>query len=117
MKKIVALSFTLTFILAAVAADGKAEKAKATNYKEVLKEIAYPQASMEQGIEGRVIVELRINKSGEMISYTFKSYPSIDMKEVVEESLKKITFAPATNRKGEAVNGRVTLPVNFQLSI
>ncbi|MEP1097306.1 MAG: TonB family protein [Cyclobacteriaceae bacterium] len=117
MKKLIVLTFTLAFVFAAYAGNGKAEKPKATNYKEVLKEIAYPQASMEQGIEGKVIVELKINKAGEMVSYKFKSYPCSDMKEVVEQSLMKITFAPATNKKGEAVNGRVTLPVNFQLTI
>ncbi|MEP5610601.1 MAG: energy transducer TonB [Cyclobacteriaceae bacterium] len=117
MKKLIALTFTLAIVFASYAGDGKAEKPKATNYKEVLKEIVYPQASMEQGIEGKVIVELKINKSGEITNYKFKSFPCSDMKEVVESALTKMTFVPATNKKGQTVNGRITLPVNFQLTI
>ena len=117
MKKILALSFTLAIVFASYATNGNAEKPQATNYKEVLKQIVYPQSSIEQGIEGKVIVELKINKAGEITNYKFKSYPCDDMKEVVESSINKITFLPATNKKGEAVKGKITLPVNFQLTI
>ncbi len=117
MKKLITLSFAFAIVLCSYAGNGKAEKPTATNYKEVLKEIVYPQASVEQGIEGKVVVDIKVNKLGEIVSYRFKSYPCRDLKEAVESSLTKITFLPATNKKGEAVNGRVTLPINFQLTI
>ncbi len=90
---------------------------KATNYKEVLKGIKYPVTCRENGVEGTVIVLLKISKTGEMVNYQFKSAPSEDLQVAVENSLSQLTFTPAKNKVGQAVAGKLTLPVNFKLSI
>ena len=117
MKKLVVLTFLLAFVTVAFAGNGKGEVAKAVNYKQVLKEIQYPQVCREKGIEGKVIVMLKIDKHGNIKNYKFKEYPCTDLKIAVEAVLPSMVFEPARNESGEAVAGKIALPVNFQLSI
>lgn len=117
MKKITILAFTLTFVLVSYAGSGVAESPKATNYKEILKEIEYPQVCRKRGIEGKVIVMLNVDKYGEVTSHEFKASPSSDMEEAVEAAIPSMTFKPAVDEDGENVAGKITLPINFKLSI
>ncbi|MEQ9406000.1 MAG: energy transducer TonB [Cyclobacteriaceae bacterium] len=117
MKKLVALTFLLAFVFASYAGNGGIENPKATNYTQVLKDIKYPQVCREKGIEGKVIVMLNIDKYGKITNYEFKSSPCSDLREAVEVALPGLKFKPAIDEDGEAVAGKLTLPVNFKLTI
>ncbi len=117
MKKLILLSFTLALFFASYAENDKAEAPKMNNYKQVLSEIEYPQVCREKGIEGKVIVMLRISAQGEITDYEFKAAPCTDLEEVVEASLPKMKFTPATDKDGNAIAGIITFPVNFKLTI
>jgi TonB family protein len=117
MKKIIAIVFTLIFVFTSFAGNGIAENPKTINYEEVLKGIEYPQVCREKGIEGRVIVLLSINKLGEITDYNFEAFPCSDLKEAVEDALPNMSFKPAINEQGQAVDGQLALPVNFKLTL
>ena len=117
MKKVFTLIMVVAFTLTLNAQNELGEGPKATNYKEVLKEIEYPKVCREKGIEGRVVVALEINKEGKVMGYEFLASPCSDLRVAVESSLSKLIFQPATDVNGKAVDGKITLPVNFQLSI
>ena len=120
MKKIFTLIILTAFVFVLHAQSSGTQaytNPKATNYKEVLKGIEYPQVCREKGIEGTVLVVLNINENGTMTNYKFKSAPCDDLQTAVENSLSKLTFEPAKNPQGQAVRGKLTLPVQFKLSI
>ncbi|MEM6735293.1 MAG: energy transducer TonB [Bacteroidota bacterium] len=118
MKKILMMILTICFVLNVYAQeDTYARVVEVTNYKEVVSKIQYPRNCKEQGIEGRVIVSLKIDESGNLISHEFVSFPCVDMKEVVKNALSGFTFKPAINQDGQTIASRITLPVNFELSI
>ncbi|MEM9339473.1 MAG: energy transducer TonB [Bacteroidota bacterium] len=115
MKRV--LTFVMMNAMAFALFAGENEAPKATNYKEVIKEIEYPQVCREKGIEGTVVVLLKISETGEIMNYRFNAAPCKDLQKAVEKSLSKLTFTPATNEVGQAVVGKIALPVNFKLSI
>lgn len=97
--------------------DGKAENPKPMNYKEVVSNIEYPLVCKEKGIEGMVLVTLKIDQTGKVINHRFESYPCTDLRDAVKAVLPNLSFTPAKNSKGEAVVGRISVPVNFKLTI
>lgn len=117
MKKIFTLAITALFVFAASASNGAGELAKISNYKEVVSKIEYPQVSKEQGIEGKVIVAINIDAMGNIKDYKFLSSPCPNLSKAVENSIKNLEFAPATDKDGNAIAGKVVLPVDFKLTL
>lgn len=97
--------------------NGEAESPKATNYKEVISQIEYPQVCKEKGIEGTVIVTLKIDETGNVINHEFGSYPCTDLRDAVKAVIKDLKFMPAKNANGTSVVGKIAVPVNFKLTI
>ncbi len=119
MKKQI-LSLVMIFFVVGVMANGgekKAESPKSINYKEVLSKIEYPRVCKEKGIEGKVIVTVKVDTEGKVINHEFESYPCTDLRDAVKNILPELRFTPATNEKGEAVVGKIAVPVNFKLTI
>lgn len=113
------LIFTLVFfVFGAFATNGgKEESPKATNYKEVISKIEYPKVCKAKGIEGTVVVTLKIDKTGKVINHEFGSYPCTDLRDAVKDVIKDLEFTPAKDAKGNAVVGKIAVPVNFKLTI
>ena len=118
MKKTLLMLLSVCFILIVNGQPlSTAKVAEVTNYKEVLSQIEYPQVCKEKGIEGKVIVSLKVDADGNLVSHEFITYPCSDLKGVVTEALPKLKFSPAINQHGDAVAGRITMPINFKLTI
>ena len=119
MKRILTITMMTAFTVFVFASslEAQGQNPKATNYKEVLKGIEYPKVCREKGIEGTVLVSLKINEKGDILNYKFKSAPCEELQTAVEKSLDKLKFEPAKNQHGQAVIGRLVLPVNFRLTI
>ena len=119
MKKTLLFLAMALFVLGSHAnnGEGKAENPKPMNYKEVVSNIEYPLECKEKGIEGQVLVTLKIDKDGKVINHRFESYPCTDLRDAVKAVLPKLNFEPAKNDNGEAVVGRIAVPVNFKLTI
>lgn len=119
MKKQVLILVMMLFVLGAQAYGGnnKAVNPKPINYQEVVSKLKYPQDSKEKGIEGRVVVTLKVDTEGNVISHRFESYPCSDLKEAVEKVVENLKFEPARNANGEVVIGRIAVPFNFKLTI
>ena len=96
---------------------GKAENPKPTNYKEVISQIEYPKVSKEKGIEGTVIVTLKIDADGNVINHEFEDYPCTDLRDAVKGVINDLKFTPAKDVDGKAVVGKIAVPVSFKLTI
>lgn len=109
----------LLFVTTAFASDPTVAvvSAKATNLNEVISNIKYPKVSNENGIEGKVVVVLKISAEGNVTENKFVTYPNIQMKEAVDVVLKDLKFTPARNSDGEAIQTSVRIPINFELTI
>lgn len=117
-KQLLTLTLALfTFIAFAGNGKGKAESPKSMNYSEVISKIEYPEQSKKNGIEGTVIVTLKIDEVGNVINHEFKSYPCTDLRDAVKAVIKDLKFTPAKNAEGTAVVGKIEMPVNFTLTI
>lgn len=118
MKKTLMMLLSFTLIICVYGQPlSSAKVVEVTNYEEVLSQIVYPQVCKEKGIEGKVIVSLEIDEQGNVVSHEFISSPCSDLKEVVYNSLAKFNFSPAVNDSGQTIKSRITMPVNFELTI
>ena len=118
MKKTLMMILSIYFALNVYAQNDNASKVvEVTNYQEVVSSIPYPTVCKEKGIEGRVIVSLEIDEDGNLTSHEFLSFPCSDLRDVVFEALEDLEFKAATNNSGQAIASRITMPVNFELSI
>ena len=82
----------------------------------VYKYIKYPDSAVEEGVQGRVVVEFIIEKSGEVSSV--KIVNSVDER-LDAEVLKVVKASPkwkAATIKGEPVRVKTSIPVEFRLT-
>ena len=88
---------------------------EAAIFKHLFENIKYPVDAMENGIQGRVVVDFIIEKDGSISNPTVKSslYPSLDAEAIrVIKTLKKYT--PAT-QNGKPVAVRQSIPITFRM--
>ena len=79
------------------------------------KNIKYPTEAIEKGIQGRVILQMVVEKDGSITNA--KVVRSVDPL-LDKEALRVINLSPKwtpAKHKGEAVKVRYTLPVMFRL--
>jgi TonB family protein len=86
----------------------------ALNLGQVQGRIEYPNMAIEQGIEGRVTVQVLVDRNGNVIRVGKITGNSIFHDEV-EEKIRDLNFEPAI-KNGQPVNCWVTVPFTFKLS-
>ena len=84
--------------------------------KFISKNIKYPEQAMRDSIQGRVIVQFTIKKTGEVSNPTIMRSvsPELDA-EAIRVVNAMPTWKPGTQR-GQAVNVKFTLPIQFRLA-
>ena len=84
-------------------------------FKHIAKNVIYPPKAKDYGISGTVFVSFIVGKSGKIINV--KVARGVD-KLLDSEALRIIKLLPdfiPGKQKGEPVNVRYTVPINFQL--
>ena len=84
-------------------------------YKHIAKNFIYPPKAKDYGISGKVFVSFIVGKSGKIINV--KVARGVD-KHLDAEALRIIKLLPdfiPGKQRGEVVNVRYTIPINFQL--
>lgn len=75
----------------------------------------YPDIAQEAGIEGQVLVQCFIDKTGKVKeTIILKGIPNTGLNEAAVDALRKTEFRPAKQR-GTNVGVWITLPINFKL--
>jgi len=77
--------------------------------------VDYPEAARRMGIEGKVFLELVIEKNGIVSSVKILKSDNVILNEAAVEAVKKAQFAPAMSRD-IPVRCIVTLPIMFRLN-
>jgi len=84
-------------------------------FKWIADNIKYPKDCMENGIEGRVIVNFAVEKDGSITDVKTMRSPDPSLTKEAERLIKAMPkFKPAT-QMGKPVRSRFTLPIVFRL--
>lgn len=79
------------------------------------KHLEYPEAALEQRIEGYVIVRFTVDEKGKTSDFVAEENPGFGMGEAAIEAVQKLgKWEPGKNR-GEEVKVRMSVPVRFAL--
>ena len=85
-------------------------------YKAIQKNVRYPEIAREAGIEGLVIIQAFINKSGIVTeTVVLKSIPNTGLDEAAMDAIKRTRWKPARQRDMK-VGVWISVPVNFKLN-
>ncbi len=110
--------------VAVIAVAGSASSARALEEDVTMPQIIpgsyilpeYPEDARKAGIEGTVLVDVLVNKHGQVAAVTVKEgieeCPSMDRSAV--SAVRQWTFVPAT-KDGKAIEIEVTVPIKFVL--
>lgn len=85
-------------------------------FREIQKNLAYPEAARKAGIEGKVIVHLQINAEGNVSEAKILKSLGSGCDEAAIDALKSVTWTPAQS-DGKPVSVWVAIPVVFKLKV
>lgn len=84
-------------------------------YGAIQRNVEYPEIAQEAGIEGSVIVQAFIDKTGKVTdTVILKGIPNTGLDEAAMAAIRKTRFKPAKQRD-RAVGVWISIPVNFKL--
>lgn len=108
----------LVFSISAFATDPTvAVAAKESNLSDVMRKIDYPLTSRENGVEGRVVILVKINEEGEVTSNKVITSPCHNLSAAVEKAIQDLKFSPAKNANGENIASSLKIPIDFKLTV
>jgi TonB family protein len=93
-----------------------AVSAEASNLRTVVDKIDYPLSAQKSGLEGRVIVKLKVNKQGKVVGHRVLLASDKVFASPVKNVLDDLVFTPAIGLDGENVSSSVIVPVYFKLT-
>ncbi len=82
--------------------------------KEIGKNVKYPESAKEEGIQGKVLVKVFVNKNGNVTKTMIITSLNADCDKAAETAIKKTKFEPA-QIDGKNVDAKVTIPIMFKL--
>ncbi|MEM7371176.1 MAG: M56 family metallopeptidase [Bacteroidota bacterium] len=83
------------------------------NMGDIQMKIGYPKAAFTQGLEGKVLIKVLVDKQGKYLRHEVLQSPDDIFTDAVEQHIASLTFDPAL-KDGKPVEFWVTLPFNFK---
>lgn len=83
------------------------------DYRDIIENLVYPQRAKEQGIEGTVKVEVKINELGNVVSKSIFASDNDYLNSYALNVIDYIKFQPA-KRNGQPIPSKVVIPVHFR---
>lgn len=101
---------------------GQTTKADPAQAKDISKPVLdqkvdpkYPEEAKKNKIQGTVKVEAVIDKSGSVIEAKASESPDPSLAQAAIDAVRQWKFKPAVNKKGEPVQVKTTIIMNFKL--
>lgn len=85
-------------------------------YAYIVKNLKYPEAAKEKGIEGRVFVSFIIEKDGSISNVKILRGIGGGCDEAAKEMVEKMPKWKPGTQKGKPIRCQFNLPINFELS-
>lgn len=84
-------------------------------FVEIAKHLVYPELAVKAGVEGRVVIEIKLSKTGQILdTKVIQSLGNNGCDEAAIDAIKKVKWKPAYQRD-KPVNVIVSIPVVFRL--
>lgn len=83
--------------------------------KSLQQNIVYPEKAKQQGIEGKVLVQVFIDETGKVVKTTVLKSAGDDLDKTAMSALQKTSFTPGII-DGKPVKVKVVIPIVFKLS-
>jgi protein TonB len=84
-------------------------------FAQIAKKLVYPELAVKAGVEGRVIIEIKLSKTGQILdAKVVQSLGNNGCDEAAIEAIKSVKWKPAYQRD-KPVNVIVSIPVIFRL--
>lgn len=81
----------------------------------IQKNLHYPEIAKRAGIEGRVLISLKINEKGDVVETKVVKGIGSGCDEAAADAIKKLKFTPAMNN-GVPVKIMIAIPIMFRLA-
>ena len=114
--------YSLLFFFLFLGVSGFAQEEKLDKYpepvggiEEMIKNVIYPVAAKEAGIQGKVLVKTIIDEKGNVVETEVVQSVNADCDKAAMDAIKKTKFTPAI-KDNKPVKSEVTIPVMFKLS-
>jgi protein TonB len=85
-------------------------------FKWLSEHIKYPSICVEQGVQGRVIVNFVVNRDGSIVDVKTVRSPDPNLTKEAERVVKLMPKWKPARQGNKTVRSRFTLPVMFRLS-
>ena len=119
MKTLIKLSllFVLYFGINLFAQEEKLDKFPEPigGIEAMIKNVVYPVAAKEAGIQGKVLVKTIIDEKGDVVETEVVQGVDADCDNAAMDAIKKTKFTPGI-KDNKPVKAEVTIPVMFKLS-
>lgn len=118
MKKLAVFVIAICAVNLAFATEGNPNEPKpiVSNYMDVMQEIVYPEVCRDKGIEGVVMLKVLVDRNGQVKKYKVVDAPCSDLKKAVLDVAPLLQFE-AAQVDGKSVSSKITIPVNFKLTL
>lgn len=83
-------------------------------FKQIQKNLYYPEFARKDGIEGKVLIEATINEAGEIIDTQIIESLGTGCDGEAIRAIYSVRWKPAT-KQGVPVRSRVAIPISFRL--
>lgn len=87
---------------------------KPINIDDIKKLVGYPEQARDNGIQGKVVLRILVDKNGHYLKHKVVSNPDLVLTEAVEKHIEKVRFQPAM-KDGKPVKYWVNIPFHFKL--
>jgi|GEM_PF-324364 len=125
-KTVLVVVGIVALFLACMAGDTQIPKPKFVKYdsppepiggfKTIQENLIYPEKAKQAGIEGTVIIEVKVNKNGKVFGLSaVRSSGNKELDDAAMEAIIKTKFKPAYRNK-QPVDVNISIPVRFSLS-
>ena len=80
----------------------------------IMQQVTYPKAALKDGIEGKVLLSIVVDKAGKVKSVEISQGVRSDLDQAAVKAIKKTHWIPA-QKDGKPVESSVVLPIQFKL--
>ena len=87
------------------------------NYDEFVESIQYPEKCRKRGVQGKVLIRLRVNEKGRVEQYRIMEAPDDLIKRECAAHILNLRFIPALDEYGRAASAFIDLPIIFALTL
>lgn len=115
MKNLISIFFiTALLFTSTLFAQAKEVPMPVGGIQALMENVVYPEKAHEEGLEGKVILEVTVDESGAVAGTVVKESAGDDFDKAAIDAVKKTKFTPG-EKGGKKIKASVVIPFQFKL--